>query len=121
MKCIPRIGYSLISPSGTVQLQRPRRGLYPASMTATGLTQPRGRGEGATTPESTAARSALVAVLIYARPLCIGCMAEKAGIGHAEVQSYLESIEQTIEVNRGVDRCRSCGQSTTTYSLVRTD
>ena len=48
-------------------------------------------------------------------------MADKAGLDDAEVQSYLESIEQTVEVNRGVDRCRSCGQSTTTYSLVRTD
>jgi hypothetical protein len=38
-----------------------------------------------------------------------------------EVQSYLDGIERTVEVNRGTDRCRGCGQSTTTYSLVRKD
>jgi len=97
-----------------------RRG-YPPCMTTADQRGPRARRKGAPTPESTTARSALVAVLIYARPLCIGCMADKAGLDDAEVQSYLESIEQTVEVNRGVDRCRSCGQSTTTYSLVRTD
>lgn len=73
------------------------------------------------TAESIAARGALIAVLIYARPLCIACMAEKSGLDAREVQSYLDSIERTVEVNRGVDRCRSCGRSTTTYSLVRTD
>ena len=62
-----------------------------------------------------------MAVLIYARPLCVACMAEKSGLSADEVQSYLEGIERTVEVNRGLDRCRSCGQSTTTYSLVRRD
>jgi hypothetical protein len=46
---------------------------------------------------------------------------DKAGVGQADVQSYLDGIERTVEVNREIDRCRSCGQSTTTYSLVRTD
>jgi hypothetical protein len=48
-------------------------------------------------------------------------MADKSGLMAAEVKSYLEGIERTVEVNRGVDRCRCCGQSMTTYSLVRTD
>ena len=48
-------------------------------------------------------------------------MADKSGLEGDEVQSYLEGIERTVEVNRGLDRCRSCGQSPTTYSLVRTD
>jgi hypothetical protein len=48
-------------------------------------------------------------------------MAEKAGLENGDVQSYLEGIERTVEVNRGIDRCRSCGSSTTTYSLVRRD
>ena len=73
------------------------------------------------TPESTAARGALIAVLISARPLCIECMADKAGLAPREVQTYLDGIERTIEVNRGIDRCRSCGRSTTTYALVRRD
>jgi len=84
-------------------------------------TAPQARREGVTTAESTAARGALIAVLIYARPLCVGCMAEKSGLGNGDVQSYLEGIERTVEVNRGLDRCRSCGSSTTTYSLVRRD
>jgi hypothetical protein len=79
------------------------------------------RREGITTAESTAARGALIAVLIYARPLCVGCMAEKAGLENGDVHSYLEGIERIVEVNRGIDRCRSCGSSTTTYSLVRRD
>jgi len=66
-------------------------------------------------------RGALIAVLIYARPLCVACMAEKSGLSDDEVQSYVTGIEPTIEVNRGLDRCRSCGRSTTTYSLVRRD
>jgi len=40
-------------------------------------------------------------------------MAEKSGLGNGDVQSYLEGIERTVEVNRGLDR--------TTYSLVRRD
>ena len=48
-------------------------------------------------------------------------MAEKSGLVAEEVQAYLRGIERTVEVNRGIDRCRSCGSSTTTYSLVRTD
>jgi hypothetical protein len=63
----------------------------------------------------------LIAVLIYARPLCVACMADKSGLPSDEVRSYLEGIERSVEVNRGLDRCRSCGQSLTTYSLVRKD
>jgi len=48
-------------------------------------------------------------------------MAEKSGLSDDEMQSYVTGIEPTIEVNRGLDRCRSCGRSTTTYSLVRRD
>jgi hypothetical protein len=48
-------------------------------------------------------------------------MAEKSRLSDDEVQSYLKGIERTVEVNRGLDRCRRCGQSTTTYSLVRRD
>jgi len=48
-------------------------------------------------------------------------MAEKSGLRNGDVQSYLEGIERTVEVNRGLDRCRICGSSTTTYSLVRRD
>ena len=48
-------------------------------------------------------------------------MAEKSGLELDEVQAYLDGIERTVDVNRGVDRCRSCGNSTTTYSLVRRD
>jgi hypothetical protein len=48
-------------------------------------------------------------------------MADKSGLPSDEVRSYLEGIERSVEVNRGLDRCRSCGQSLTTYSLVRKD
>jgi hypothetical protein len=48
-------------------------------------------------------------------------MAEKSGLANNDVQSYLAGIERTVEVSRGLDRCRSCGSSTTTYSLVRRD
>lgn len=48
-------------------------------------------------------------------------MAEKSGLETGDVQSYLEGIERTVEVNRGIDRCRSCGSPATTYSLVRRD
>jgi hypothetical protein len=48
-------------------------------------------------------------------------MADKSGLRQPDVQAYLDGIERTIEVNRGVDRCRSCGRSKTTYALVRMD
>ncbi len=48
-------------------------------------------------------------------------MAEKSGLADDDVQSYLKGIERTVEVNRGLDRCRSCASSTTTYSLVLRD
>lgn len=64
-------------------------------------------------------RAALIAVLIMERPLCVGCISSKSGLTAAEVESYLSTIQGTVEVQRGVDRCRACGTSTTVYSLFR--
>jgi hypothetical protein len=66
-------------------------------------------------------RATLVAVLILERPLCVSCISEKSGHTPAEIESFLAQIERTVDVRRGVDRCRACGTDTTVYSLLRRD
>jgi len=66
-------------------------------------------------------RAALIAVLIMERPLCVSCISSKSGLTVGEVESYLSTIERTIDVRRGVDRCRVCGTTDLTYSLFRAD
>jgi hypothetical protein len=66
-------------------------------------------------------RAALIAVLIMERPLCIACISSKSGLTAGQIESYLSTIQETIEVRRRMDRCRVCGNSTTLYSLFRQD
>lgn len=66
-------------------------------------------------------RAALIAVLIMERPLCVPCIADKSGLTAAEIESFLAQIARTLDVRRGVDRCRVCGDGTTVYSLFRRD
>lgn len=48
--------------------------------------------------------SALIAVLIMERPMCVGCIAGRSGLTHAEVESYLSRIESTVDVKQALDR-----------------
>jgi len=66
-------------------------------------------------------RAALIAVLIRERPLCLACISSKSGLTTREVESYLTNIQGAVDIRRGVDRCRVCGDLATVYSLLRRD
>jgi hypothetical protein len=66
-------------------------------------------------------RATLIAVLIMERPLCVACISSKSGLTSGEVESYLASIQNTVNVQRGQERCRVCRNLTTTYWLFRSD
>ena len=64
-------------------------------------------------------RSALVAVLILERPLCVACLVGKSGLSREQVMHYLGLMRKTLDVKHGDDRCRACGIHGPVYSLVR--
>ena len=65
--------------------------------------------------------AALIAVLIMERPLCVSCIASKAGLTHGEVESYLARIEVVVEIKQALDSCRTCGKLGPVFSLLRRD
>jgi hypothetical protein len=67
------------------------------------------------------ANSALIAVLILDRPLCVDCIATESAIARSEVERYLNAIAHSpLEPRRFEnDRCRSCGEGRLVFSLHR--
>jgi hypothetical protein len=66
------------------------------------------------------ANSALIAVLIMERPLCLQCIATKTQLALTEVDHYLGVIEASLEVNRHPHaRCHACGDETAVIALHR--
>lgn len=64
--------------------------------------------------------AALITALILERPLCISCIATKAGEPvAATLEASLERIRHVLEIYRRQDRCRACGTLTVVYSLDR--
>jgi hypothetical protein len=54
--------------------------------------------------------AALITVLILDRPMCLPCVATKAGMSENSVMAYLEQIATSVVVHRApMDRCRVCG------------
>jgi hypothetical protein len=51
----------------------------------------------------------LVTGLMMERPLCVDCLANKAGMSLTAIQASLVSIARTIVITRAQDRCRACG------------
>ena len=63
---------------------------------------------------------AIVTALILERPLCISCMATKAGEPSAAVlEAAIERIRHVLELHRTQERCRACGTLTIVYSIER--
>ena len=66
------------------------------------------------------ATTALVTALILERPLCISCIATKAGEpSAASLEASIERIRHVLEVYRKQERCRACGTLTIVYSIER--
>lgn len=67
------------------------------------------------------ANSALIAVLILDRPLCVDCIATKSVITPSEVDQYLNAIAHSpLELRRSENgRCHSCGEGRPVFSLHR--
>jgi hypothetical protein len=67
------------------------------------------------------ANSALIAVLILDRPLCVDCIATKSAITRSEVERYLNAMAHSPRKPRRFenDRCRSCGEGRLVFSLHR--
>jgi hypothetical protein len=67
------------------------------------------------------ARSALIAILILDRPLCLECIETKSSTTRAEVDRSLTAIAQShLELRRSDDdRCRNCGEARLVFSLHR--
>jgi hypothetical protein len=64
--------------------------------------------------------AALIAVLIIERPLCVECVAERAGVSVGSVKAYLNDMGPLLKVHRKAnERCRACGLVGRTVSLDR--
>ena len=62
-------------------------------------------------------RTALVTALILDRPLCIRCLAAKAGGTLADLDAVIGNVETALVLHRLVDRCRACGDTEITFSV----
>jgi len=66
------------------------------------------------------ATAAIVTALILERPLCISCIAAKAGEpSAAALEASMERIRHVMELYRRQERCRAYGTLTTVYSVDR--
>ena len=64
--------------------------------------------------------SALIAVLLMDRPMCLDCIAAKSALRVAEVEQYLTLMGSAVEVQRDDhDRCRVCGTHGLVFSVHR--
>ena len=64
-------------------------------------------------------RTALVTALILDRPLCIRCLAAKAGGALTDLDAVIDNVEKALILHRIVDRCRACGSTEITFSVDR--
>jgi hypothetical protein len=66
------------------------------------------------------AKSALIAVLIMGRPVCLECLCAKTELSASEVNDYLAKIATHLQLHREEsDHCRVCGQKRSVVSLLR--
>ena len=63
---------------------------------------------------------AMIARLIVERPLCVVCIAERAGVSALDLEPYFARIRASLRVfHEDSDRCRGCGIVGKVYSLDR--
>ena len=63
--------------------------------------------------------TALVALLIIERALCVDCIAKTSRIRRGDVEPRLARIGTTIALTSTVDRCRVCARTTDVHSARR--
>jgi hypothetical protein len=94
-----RIVYMHISCAGLYEAERRRRGWSSQS----------------TRPDTAAI---ITAALIIERPLCLDCIAVKAGVGTAAAEVTLARIRSALILQRDAPgRCRDCGSIGVVFSL----
>jgi hypothetical protein len=59
----------------------------------------------------------LAKLLFEDHPLCVACLSAKAGLPVSDIEPTISRFEQTINVRRDMDRCRTCERWTLVYSL----
>ena len=65
-------------------------------------------------------RAAMIALLIVDRPLCVSCIAMRAGLPSGDVHEYLERLRGRLAVrDEESDRCRACGVTSRVFALDR--
>jgi len=61
----------------------------------------------------------IITPLILDRPMCLDCIAGKAGATLREAVAALEQIADALNVYREADRCRACDEMTEVLSVRR--
>jgi hypothetical protein len=60
----------------------------------------------------------IIASLINGRPLCLDCIASKAGVDQAKAEVALTRIHDTLTLQQGeTGRCRACGSNGAVFSV----
>jgi hypothetical protein len=62
--------------------------------------------------------AALITVLMIDRPMCVECLATRTELTVLTVKSYLDRMGTTMNVQRGTQRCRTCGHEGSVFWLV---
>jgi len=66
-------------------------------------------------------KMAIITALITERPLCISCIAAKAGESSAEaLEAVLDQIHKVLVLHRTRARCDWCGMTAIVFSAERT-
>lgn len=63
--------------------------------------------------------AAIITALILDRPTCIRCIAVKASMTPAALDTTIGAIETALVLHRLTDRCRVCGVTDTVLSVDR--
>ena len=62
----------------------------------------------------------LITALILERPMCLDCIASRAGASLNEVEASFRTIGHVLRVRRNIaERCRACGALGLSFSLER--
>jgi hypothetical protein len=77
---------------------------------------------GASDASSVPAIEVLIMMLIFDRPLCVGCIAARAQVSTLVVTAYLGEIGKASTVQSSVDvLCRTCETPGKTYAVAPMD
>jgi len=62
---------------------------------------------------------AVVTALVLERPMCLGCVATRAGVSPLEIDALVERVSTVLKLYRDVARCRTCSAITRVVSVER--